>query len=1109
MVQVWPLVAFSLVALPSQLLRRTHCVVSEGEEAWLVLGGQIHHYDASNDQWTVLGRGLATGSARELWLDGEFLWATVDSGVCYAPRGSEQWVCFGKESGLMGALGPLVFAQDYVWGATERGIARFDRYIEEWILYGRAEYGLPSDSVTALLLDGSYLWAATRGGIGRLDTGLEQWEGFPEVSMGGYHDAVGVGGRLWFLWESGATVHNTQSRVFEELGRAEGLGAGVLVHEEVGSELWLLTDDGILVCDPDAGICVPLAEAEYLAGVAVRDMSFAGSKLWLATDHGVYRYWPDADPSRGEHLWKAYTRSQGLTASSYVRVEAAAGGVFALAEDGLLDYMPDEAEERWRTRASVEAGGGGDAWLRLDEQGLRLLGPGAARMAVSGTASRLERWQWDGDRWRQGRNRVELALLEEVGMGRFAAGFYDNTDREHERYGMRWEGTESDVLREAAFGWVQPAGPPDALVGPPESRAGHVQLDFGARTPRFGRSLASVKGWRGRMTARHGESVFLGSGNFYRLEHRDLVPGTVEVRVDGQLLATADYTLDHTTGTLLLTFSGSELVDGTTEIAVRYQYRVTEGEEMDAGGASIAVGPSDQVAASAGFTTWWEGGRWRTAGEVGGELRAGGLVVRPRLGMADRGAAAGLEALGRSSWLRVQAKHEWFDKRFPRLRPRSSLADTVIGSRSLALRVEPRWWVPFSAGYELERGVAGNLEEEWGQIELKHPDAPALGLRTLRRWLGAKGGGEVEKIEGFTTWEVPSRLMRGLRLRKLTTRARLTRGRLEGWGKEDRTVAGEFAQVVLSPAPSLFLDGVVRKVTQETKTRDLVLARNTKVAGGLRSLGLVPGLAIRGALSSTVAEDSFTVVRTRRLVAANVHELLGRISPAAWWQAASFLDGDVTYSATREDSFPELPRGTGRWDVLIGGGGPPEATIQSRLLQGRLYLRPFAGEEIVLSARDARSPSSKVSTLTARSVYDPASSLRLAAEASVRREREPPGWVESERYTWWKVQTEARRGLRGLGRVTLAGERHSGGGPAANEIQPSFMIEVWGETLEIRGEAGVTVSWQGESDAVEYWQSIRADLALGANLASRFVLNLRQKGGGGSGAGEGRIVIQL
>ncbi len=1087
-----------------EAVRQWQWIVTEGQEAWAVLRGFVHHYDASTDQWSALARGVGRGAAREVWLDGDFVWAAFDSALCFAPRGSEQWLCFGVEDGLPVPAGPLVFDQDFVWAATRGGVARFDRYIEEWVVFDRAGYALPSDTATAVLREGEYLWVATHLGVGRLDTGLEQWEGFPEVSRHAYYDARGIAGSLWFMWPGGVTAYRTQQGVFEEMGAIEGLEGAIVDHEIVGSELWLVTEDGLLVCDPEAGVCTSFPEQGYLQGAVVRDVSATGGVVWLATDRGVYRYWPDADPSRGEERWERYTQSQGLTSSGYSRIHAGAGVVFAVNAQGDLDYF---VSDRWRTREATVGAGGGVGWIRLDEEGLSIIGPGSSRASLTGSATRLEQWGWDNrETWREGRTRAQLTVVERVGAERSASCYYDNTDLAHERYGARWR-ADDDALRELGFGWIQPGGPPHTLAAPPEARAGYGRVEVGPRTERLGRSLLAVDGWRGRLTARYGEQVFSGSGSLYRLSHRDLVPGTVEVRLDGEVLPTTDYTLDHTTGTLLLTFSGSELVDETTLLAVSYQYRTTE--EPDAGGASVSLGPSDHTAASAGVATWWDRGRWQRLGEVGGELRTSTVVIRPRVGFGREGMGAGLDALARWRAIRVEARRDWFDRDLRRLGVRSSLADTVLESSSAALRVDPRWWMLLSVGGRRDRGIDGIVREGWAQAEVTRPGVPGVRLKGLRRELAAAEGGDVRKFEGFLSWEVPASVARRLGLRKLSTKARVTRGKARGWGREGRDLEGDFVHVVASPARSLFADGVLRQASEQSRTDHRTIERSTRVRGSARSSGLLPGLTLRGEVAATVAEDSFVVAGERRVVASSLREFYGRAAPGAWWPRLSFFDADLSFSTTRQDSFHDLAGGTTRWDLILGRAGAPDATLEGRLLQGRLYLRPLKGEELVLSARRSRTAGVRQSTLSLRSVYDPAASLRFTGETSVRRDEEYPDRRETDRYWSWKLQAEGRRGQKGLARLTLSGERHGWDGKVRTELRPAALLEVWGHVLEVRGEAGVVYPCGTDAGEVEYWQSVRGDAALGPNLACRLTLTASESGGAWSGRGEARVTVQM
>ena len=154
-------------------------------------------------------------------------------------------------------------------------------------------------------------------------------------------------------------------------------------------------------------------------------------------------------------------------------------------------------------------------------------------------------------------------------------------------------------------------------------------------------------------------------------------------------------------------------------------------------------------------------------------------------------------------------------------------------------------------------------------------------------------------------------------------------------------------------------------------------------------------------------------------------------------------------------------------------------------------------------------PLQEYATVSARSVYDPASPLTLTVEGGTRVQREPPLWEDTGRYSWWKLRVEGRRGQRGLGRLTVAGETRTSDGDSRSELRPSIMVERWGETLEIRAEAGVVYPWGTSAGDLEYWQSLRGDLGLGANLACRVVVSMREGGGEWSGRGEARVTVQL
>ena len=195
------------------------------------------------------------------------------------------------------------------WIATEEGLLSFNRREQTWRRYGVND-NLYSDQVRALAATDSELWIGTSRGLAVMTSpGREIWRVTnPGIELNGVTKLALSGDTLFVATPSGLFKGHVRDRAFAYMDLDPGLlNAPVLDLSVSGSELWLVTAEGVMRYDPIQGESKSWYAVDWLAR-SEPSCIYAGTQfVWVGTrEHGFYRFRRDT----GE--WIQYNTRDGL-----------------------------------------------------------------------------------------------------------------------------------------------------------------------------------------------------------------------------------------------------------------------------------------------------------------------------------------------------------------------------------------------------------------------------------------------------------------------------------------------------------------------------------------------------------------------------------------------------------------------------------------------------------------------------------------------------------------------------------------------------------------------------------------------------------------------------
>ena len=216
-------------------------------------GGISYYHPQKNPPWKAFNTYTSNDLAKKIVsiaVDGDWLWAGSEKGLCLLDKKTEQWKAFySPQKGLSGNfVNALLVDSDFLWAGTNGGISRLHRARKTWKTYSGKE-GLPDSEIKALAKVGQKIWAgAIDGPLFEYDAGSDRWKRIEPTDPsknGGIYSIVPGKERAFICRDTGVSICDLPTGRWDSLTAADGLPSNtVLSAAEDKNGVWFGTDKG-------------------------------------------------------------------------------------------------------------------------------------------------------------------------------------------------------------------------------------------------------------------------------------------------------------------------------------------------------------------------------------------------------------------------------------------------------------------------------------------------------------------------------------------------------------------------------------------------------------------------------------------------------------------------------------------------------------------------------------------------------------------------------------------------------------------------------------------------------------------------------------------------
>ncbi len=535
-VKAYPVILAAILLIsqsPAQIrnihLDQSFPVIQTASQIWIGTPAGLYQYSQSDDSFKrfALPGGRPGARVRFLYVYREWLWCVLDSGVAALQIRLNDWLFFNAKSGLPSdVVTGLDFLGDYVWVSTPKGMARFDMLIEQWEVYDQRR-GLESTDVADLASDGTEIWLTSGRELLDYNPQFEKWRHFlpSEDSSANLKRMFFLADELWLVADAGLIRFNPQ------LQRPQPYFIPYLASENLlelyveGDRLWALTRQGLYYYETQSSVWREFEGNSALADAKIIYGQVSGQHVWVLTTKGT-RLW-----DRIQRNWEILDYSTGLSSPSYESVSSDGQLTFLFKSSG-VEYRRTTSDP-WRRRGFLtdqpgtgaagvlarlfdnpEGGSIGVGDYLWGWQGTRVsyLFDDAHQMFENGPSSHTYGSSW----------RIDAKSQFSMGSNRRITGFYNNVDYSDTRYGARFRGNDSDLVREVTWGDFRrepgavPFGQGAELFGT------SAWLQAGPKTERFKRSLLTLKATTGELRSRRTYEHYTGTSTQFNTAVRDI-----------------------------------------------------------------------------------------------------------------------------------------------------------------------------------------------------------------------------------------------------------------------------------------------------------------------------------------------------------------------------------------------------------------------------------------------------------------------------------------------------------------------------------------------------------------------------------------------------------
>ena len=496
-------------------------------QLWIGTPSGLYQYIPDDDSFKRFTIPFTDQSSevKQLYFYEEWLWCVLDSGLAILHVRLNEWLYFDSAHGLPSdGVHGVAFAGDYAWVATDNGAARFDLLIEEWETYDQAR-GLQGKKVDDIITIANQVWMITEKGFAEYDPDFEKWRYYSvdEDSTIKLTRMFLLGNELWFVSDGGLLRFNPQLQTQQYFSQsqlhAENL-LDIIIEDE---RIWAITRLGLYFYDQSSAVWREFEGNSYLTQANLLNSEINTTQIWILTDNNVLLW------DRDQKSWDILDYASGLSGSVY-QAAYSQGGVSFMFTSEVIDYRKTE-NNPWRTYSislsGLDSSTGKNVFKNLfDNEGGGYIPVGNHRWYWSGSRITLihdlQQQYPDGASQTTSGERLDIKNQFSLSETQTITGYYNNIDFSETMYGVRYKDRGSGIVQELNWGdfrrgsAILPYSETASMFGI------NMWLQTGAKTPRFKRSLFTLKAHSGELRSQKTYEYFQGTTNRTQLTVPDI-----------------------------------------------------------------------------------------------------------------------------------------------------------------------------------------------------------------------------------------------------------------------------------------------------------------------------------------------------------------------------------------------------------------------------------------------------------------------------------------------------------------------------------------------------------------------------------------------------------
>jgi ligand-binding sensor domain-containing protein len=324
----------------------------------------LRWYDKKNQTWLTYGvahhegtKSLQSDEVRALAVDDDNVWCGTNRGVSQYNKMHGTWRNLPGHK----RIASLAVDDKYLWIGTKSGAQKYDK-----IAYRRHNYttanGLPSEDITAIIVDGYNVWMGTSGGLCQYPTKSDDpnaWVVYtsgveikPVILSEQYASSL-VSNQVWsvaadsdYVWVGtgyGVSAYDKGQGTWTTYTDEDGLPSNEISSIAVaGDDVWFGTGRGATKHYKKSREWVTFTTEDGLGSDGVTQIVVDGEDIWFGTfDGGVTRY------SQQTETWTTFTRKDGLVHNTILSMAVDGNYLWVGTPRGLNRY--DKTADTWTT----------------------------------------------------------------------------------------------------------------------------------------------------------------------------------------------------------------------------------------------------------------------------------------------------------------------------------------------------------------------------------------------------------------------------------------------------------------------------------------------------------------------------------------------------------------------------------------------------------------------------------------------------------------------------------------------------------------------------------------------------------------------------------------